>query len=70
MTFAWRCAHMTNPPTKPLNKPAATCQDGFHRRWGHLRDPHVRTLAWLLTAPDLLDLQAPQWRGLIATLDG
>lgn len=70
MTFAWRCARMTNPPTKPLNKPTATCQDDFHRRWGHLRDPHVRTLAWLLTAPDLLDLQATQWRGLIATLDG
>lgn len=43
------------------------CQADFHRQWGHLRDPHVRTLAWLLTAPDLLDLQAPQWRGLIAT---
>ncbi|MEO8408915.1 MAG: DUF1853 family protein [Oxalobacteraceae bacterium] len=45
------------------------CQADFHRQWGHLRDPHVRTLAWLLSAPDLLDLQAPQWRGLIATFD-
>ncbi|WP_025916934.1 DUF1853 family protein [Herminiimonas sp. CN] len=60
------------PPTETLSKPAlpVTCQADFHRRWGHLRDPHVRSLAWLLSAPDLLDLQAPQWRGLIATLGG
>lgn len=41
----------------------------FHRRWGHLNDPHVRALAWLLDAPDLLDPGAPQWHGKIATLD-
>lgn len=40
----------------------------FHRRWNHLTDPHVRALAWLLDAPDLLDPNAPQWRGRIATL--
>jgi hypothetical protein len=40
----------------------------FHRRWNHLHDPHVRTLAWLLDAPDLLDAQAPQWHGRVATL--
>lgn len=44
------------------------CQAQFHRRWGHLNDPHVRALAWLLDAPDLLDPQAPQWQGKIATL--
>lgn len=43
-------------------------QDSFHRRFGHLRDPHVRALAWLLDAPDLLDAQAPAWRGRIASL--
>lgn len=43
-------------------------QAEFHQRWGHLRDPHVRTLAWLLSAPDLLDVRAPQWGGQIATL--
>lgn len=65
-------------PGQPLNKPGQlaalagqdACQAEFHQRWGHLRDPHVRALAWLLSAPDLLDPQAPQWRGLIATLDG
>ncbi|OGB26312.1 MAG: hypothetical protein A3I66_21375 [Burkholderiales bacterium RIFCSPLOWO2_02_FULL_57_36] len=41
----------------------------FHRRWRHLNDPHVRALAWLLDAPDLLDPTAPQWRRQIATLD-
>lgn len=46
------------------------CQARFHQRWQHLNDPHVRALAWLLDAPDLLDPQAPQWRGLIATLAG
>ena len=43
-------------------------QQGFHRRWPTLRHPHVRTLAWLLDAPDLLDAQAPQWQRKIATL--
>lgn len=43
-------------------------QAGFHARWGHLQDPHVRTLAWLLDAPSLLDPQAPTWAGRIAVL--
>jgi hypothetical protein len=43
-------------------------QARFHRRWGHLNDPHVRALAWLLDAPDLLDPDARQWKGRIATL--
>lgn len=49
---------------------AATFQTQFTQRWGDLNDPHVRALAWLLYAPDLLDPQAPQWRGKIATLQG
>src|SRR5690606_27045397 len=40
----------------------------FHSRWGHLRNPHVRTLAWLLDAPGLLDPDAAQWAGRVATL--
>jgi hypothetical protein len=43
-------------------------QRQFHRRWMHLNDPHVRALAWLLDAPDLLDPQAPRWQGRVATL--
>jgi uncharacterized protein len=42
----------------------------FQRRWGHLNDVHVRSLAWLLDAPDLLDPQAPRWKGRLATLHG
>lgn len=45
-----------------------SCQLRFHQRWQHLDDPHVRDLAWLLDAPDLLDLDAAQWGGLIASL--
>ncbi|MGV8892422.1 MAG: DUF1853 family protein [Burkholderiaceae bacterium] len=58
-------------PTQALSKPAllATNQADFHQRWGRLHDPHVRALAWLLSAPDLLDAQAEQWRGLIVTLN-
>lgn len=52
----------------PTERPATTFQQQFHRRWNHLADPHVRTLAWLLDAPDLLDAFAPQWRGRIASL--
>jgi hypothetical protein len=44
-------------------------QTQFHRRWSHLNDPHVRALAWLLDAPDLLDPDAPQWQSRIATLN-
>jgi uncharacterized protein len=45
-----------------------TFQSRFHRRWNHLEEPHVRTLAWLLDAPDLLDAGAACWQGRIATL--
>ena len=43
-------------------------QARFAQRWHHLDDVHVRALAWLLDAPDLLDAKAPQWQGKIATL--
>lgn len=46
----------------------ASFQAQFHQRWGSLRDPHVRALAWLLDAPDLLDAHAARWHGKIATL--
>lgn len=49
-------------------KSADNFQTEFHQRCGGLNDAHVRALAWLLLAPDLLDTQAPQWRGRIATL--
>ena len=44
------------------------CQRQFHQRWSWLNDPHVRTLAWLLDAPDMLDASAPMWQGRIAGL--
>ncbi|QGZ42246.1 hypothetical protein IP92_03953 [Pseudoduganella flava] len=43
-------------------------QARFERRWQHLTRPHVRALAWLLDAPDLLDASAPYWHGRIAVL--
>ena len=51
-----------------MDLPAETCQQGFHRRWGHLRRARVRALAWLLDAPDLLDADEPSWAGRIARL--
>jgi len=48
--------------------PADTYQAGFEHRWGHLRRARVRALAWLLDAPDLLDIHDPHWEGRIATL--
>lgn len=50
------------------DRTATTYQRHFHQRWNHLRDPHVRTLAWLLDAPDLLDAAAPAWKDKVATL--
>ena len=46
-----------------------SCQTHFDRRWHHLRNTHVRALAWLLDAPDLLDPAAARWQGRIATLE-
>ena len=47
---------------------AESYQESFHRRWGHLRRARVRALAWLLDAPDLLDIHDPAWLGRVATL--
>lgn len=51
-----------------MDQLAETYQAHFARRWGHLRQPHVRTLAWLLDAPDLLDPHDPYWEHKIASL--
>ena len=51
-----------------MDAPADTCQSRFAARWGHLAQPHVRALAWLLDAPDLLDAADPHWQGRIASL--
>ncbi len=45
-----------------------SCQRLFHQRWGDLHDPHVRTLAWLLDAPDMLDAAWPGWGGRVTCL--
>ncbi|MDL2356157.1 MAG: DUF1853 family protein [Pseudomonadota bacterium] len=45
---------------------ADTYQAHFARRWGQLRQPHVRALAWLLDAPGLLDAADPHWQGKVA----
>ena len=47
---------------------STTYQARFEQRWGHLAQPHVRALAWLLDAPDLLDPSDPYWGGRIASL--
>ena len=46
--------------------PSDSYQARFARRWGRLRHPDVRSLAWLLDAPDLLDPLC--WPGRVATL--
>lgn len=51
-----------------MDADASTFQQRFHARWHFLRDPHVRALAWLLDAPDLLDPNAVRWAGKIASL--
>ena len=51
-----------------MDTPPDNYQAYFERRWGHLRCARVRALAWLLDAPDLLDVQHPHWEGRIATL--
>jgi hypothetical protein len=51
-----------------VHEPSDTYQAYFERRWGHLRRARVRALAWLLDAPDLLDVHDPHWDGRIATV--
>lgn len=52
-----------------MNAEMRSFQRAFHERWHHLKNPHVRALAWLLYAPNLLDSNAPQWQGKIASLE-
>lgn len=59
---------MTRQPPTPPDTAPDSFQACFERRWGHLTRPHVRALAWLLDAPDLLDPAAPHWQGRIATV--
>jgi hypothetical protein len=44
-----------------------TSQADFHRQWQHLTNPHVRALAWMLTAPALLDPDCALWQDKIAS---
>jgi hypothetical protein len=44
-----------------------TYQAYFERRWGGLRHPRVRALAWLLDSPNLLDAADPGWHGQVMT---
>lgn len=48
--------------------PPDTYQARFDQRWGTLRHPRVRALAWLLDASNLLDAGDPYWIGKVMTL--
>ncbi|MYM26540.1 DUF1853 family protein [Duganella sp. FT135W] len=50
------------------DQPPGSYQALFESRWPHLTNPHVRALAWLLDAPDLLDPASPHWENRIASL--
>lgn len=51
-----------------ITVPDTSFQARYHARWSHLCDPHVRALAGLLDAPDLLDIDAPRWHGQLVSL--
>lgn len=51
-----------------LSASAPSFQQRFNQQWDHINDPHVRALAGLLTSPDLLEKNASQWGGHIASL--
>jgi uncharacterized protein len=38
----------------------------FHEQWQNLRDPHVRSLAWILTSPGMLAKESALWKQQIA----
>ena len=43
-------------------------QARFHQRWSHLQHPDVRSLAWLLDSPILLNVLHPRWANQLAQL--
>jgi hypothetical protein len=43
-------------------------QAGFQRRWGHLHNPTVRSLVWLLDSPLLLNVRHARWTHKLAQL--
>ena len=51
-----------------MNADTRSFQLAFHERWHQLKNPHVRSMAWLLDAPNLLSGEAVQWQGKIAHL--
>ena len=51
-----------------MNADTRSFQQAFHERWHQLKNPHVRSIAWLLDAPNLLASDALQWQGKIASL--
>jgi uncharacterized protein len=59
---------MAPPTDSGPDRPSESFQTQFERRWGHLTRPHVRALAFLLDAPDLLDAASDHWGGRIASL--
>ena len=48
--------------------PSESIQHRFQANWPDLTQPHVRNLAWLLDAPDLLQASHPRWQGRLAQL--
>jgi len=52
----------------PVTIPGQHYQACFARRWGHLQHPDVRSLAWLLDSPLLLNPQHPRWNARLAQL--
>lgn len=50
------------------NRDGISFQSVYRQQWDQLNDPHVRSLAGLLSAPDLLNKDALQWQHKIASL--
>jgi len=46
----------------------STYQAHFQQCWPQLTDPHVRSLAWLLDSPSLLNKQCERWANQLAEL--
>lgn len=59
---------LDSAPAAQLGLTGRVYAAAFHQRWHQLNNPHVRALAWLLEAPNLLSPQAPRWQGKIASL--
>ena len=61
---------ISDPASATVNTESLNYQAQFQQRWPRLTQAHVRSLAWLLDAPGLLNVDHARWNAQVAQLPG